>query len=109
MSLLEEATKFPLKAKTMAQAYESEPTIETVASLMKAMQSETAHLIRTRGIKHDAALKPLFREQDDKWRALARRCPDLRPDAYRVVSYVLHEGASTYVWGPLTNTETETS
>jgi hypothetical protein len=96
----------PLKAKTMAEIFQANPTPETLVKIACAMDAETSEIGKARGIKTDASFLALIKEQDNKWQAFARRCPEVNPLAFRLVMQKLHPATAAFAW-PNLKTETQ--
>ena len=88
----------PLRAKDMAAFFDADPTPETLVKIACAMDAETSEILKERGIKNDASFLSLLKEQDNKWKAFARRCPDVNPLAFRLVIKKLHPTTAAFAW-----------
>lgn len=88
----------PLRAKDMAAFFDADPTPEALVKIACAMDVETSEILKARGIQKDASFLALLKEQDNKWQAFARRCPDVNPLAFRLVMQKLHPTTAAFAW-----------
>lgn len=82
----------------MAAFFNADPTPETLVKIACAMDAETSEILKSRGIQKDASFLSLLKEQDNKWQAFARRCPDVNPMAFRLVMQKLHPTTAAFAW-----------
>jgi hypothetical protein len=79
-----------MKAKEMSARYiASEDKISTIVDLASACVMEVKTLSATRHANSPESLKAILREIDDKWRAFARLCPDVLPDAFKIAMHTI--------------------
>ncbi len=73
------------KAKEYAEQYKANPTIQTLAEIVKEMVLEIREIYEMRHGKSDGALKAIFNEQEEKWRAFVRLVddPNIAQDGFR--------------------------
>lgn len=88
----------PLRAKDMAAFYNANPTNTTMAEIVVELLEETSDMAKSRGIKTDSALFALFREQDNKWHACARRCPGVLPSLFQVATRKIFTELAEEFW-----------
>lgn len=73
-----------LRAKDMAEAFKKSPDAETAAKLASRMVIETSELAKRRKVSTNAGLISIWKELDERWRAFARRCPEIKADGFRI-------------------------
>jgi hypothetical protein len=78
-----------MKAEELAARYVCSPNIDTVINLATEVVLETKAIASKRNVQTDAAMTAILREQEDKWKAFARRCPSVRPGAFKLVLHTL--------------------
>jgi hypothetical protein len=78
-----------MKAAEMAAAYKANPTTKTIADLATEAVMATKTMAEARRIASDSALIAILKEQDDKWRAFARKCPDVNPNGFKIILHQL--------------------
>jgi hypothetical protein len=78
-----------MKAADMAARYKAEPTTQTLGTLAEEAVMATKTMAEQRKISTDSALASILREQDEKWRAFARRCPDVNPEGFKIILHKL--------------------
>lgn len=77
----------PLRAKVVAAYFNESPTIERLRDIAIAFHQEAAALMKSRNVKTENAMLSVLREQDLKWKAFARLCPDVKPTAFQAVTH----------------------
>jgi hypothetical protein len=77
-----------MKAKDMAETFKANPTLDTVRDLVTDCILETKTIAEARKIQSDQALRAIIQEVDDKWRALARLCPEIKPDGFKTALHL---------------------
>lgn len=73
-----------MKAKTMAGIFKANPSEETVWGLIKDEIRETKELSLVRKVSSDSGMTAILKEADDRWRAFAKLCPEVNPDAFKI-------------------------
>jgi hypothetical protein len=84
-----------MKAKEMEARFKANPVAQTCAGMCFEMIMETKALALKRGIQSNSALAAILREADDKWRAFARRCPEVNPGGFKAAVHKLLPSAVT--------------
>lgn len=79
----------PLRAKVIAAYFNESPTIERLREIAIAFHQEAAALMKLRNVKTEGSMLAVLREQDLKWKAFARICPDVKPGAFQAVTHEL--------------------
>ena len=79
-----------MKAKEYAAKYQADPSIENLRALTLEFIREGDALVKARNIKSDSQLLSILKEQNLKWQAFARLCPEISPTGYRDVTHKLH-------------------
>lgn len=73
------------KAKDYAKIINDNPTPETLAKVANDFIFECKELVTTRNAQTDSAAVAIFREQDQKWRAVCNRVEGLKPEGFRLL------------------------
>lgn len=74
-----------MKAKEMAALYKANPTDETLREILFQEITGTRKLALLRGVKTNDALRAILVETNDRWQAFARLCPEVNPNAFKIV------------------------
>lgn len=82
------------KAKDYAKQFQDSPTTDTLAIILTAFLHEASELANTRKISSDSAAIAIFREQDNKWRALSRMCPSIPENLFE--QYIKDDAPDIY-------------
>ena len=73
------------KATDYAEMLKKSNTDKTLSKVGSAFLAECAELIDLRNAKSDKAILAIFREQDNKWRALCRFVDGLNPNGFQLL------------------------
>lgn len=68
----------------MVARYQASPSADTLVRIVSDLVQETQTLIEQRQAKSNLALLAIFRELDDKYKAFARKCPDVNPNGFKI-------------------------
>ena len=79
----------PLKAKVVAAYFQKSPTAKRLREIAFAFHMEAAALMTSRNVKTERAMLSVFKEQDLKWKAFARVCPEVSPTGFQKVTHEL--------------------
>jgi hypothetical protein len=88
-----------MKAKEMADRYRAAPTTSTIKMLFHECVKEITTKSKARGAKSDSAVAAVVKEQDDKWKAFSRLCPEVNPGGFRrMLAILLPDTAKLMGW-----------
>jgi len=73
-----------MKAKALAQIYKESPSQKTLSKIILHMESEVTELINVRQIDSQEGMRQLNRQQEDKWQAFCRLCPEVNPGLWSI-------------------------
>lgn len=86
-----------MKAKDYAKLYQQNQSIETLSEIMTGFLREVAELIQVRNVKTNGGAVAILDEQENKWKAFCRYCPDVRPELFG--EFIRHDNPEAYrVW-----------
>ena len=72
-----------MKAKDLALRFKEEPTLEMAKKIAFDMVMETKELADMRGVKSNSGIAAVLKQQNEKWQALTRLCPELNPNGFK--------------------------
>ena len=76
-----------MKAKECADIYKANPCDNTLMEIVDSFIKEIKEIAEIRHVKYDIGFVSILSEQDRKWRAFTRLCPDIRPDGFRIMVF----------------------
>ena len=76
-----------MKAKDYAQRFKDDATDETLMEIAHDFFREVKEIAEMRHVQYDIGLISILDEQDRKWRAFTRMCPQIKPEAFRVLVF----------------------
>jgi len=76
-----------MKAKDYAQRFKDDPTDETLMEIAHDSFREVKEIGEMRHVQYDIGFLSILDEQDRKWRAFARMCPEINPLGFRTLVF----------------------
>jgi hypothetical protein len=74
-----------MKAKEYAKMFKENPSLETLKKIAQGYLDECKELLISRHAQTDSAAIAIFREQDQKWKALCYLVEGLKPEGFRIL------------------------
>ena len=88
-----------MNSKEYAVIYKNNPCDETLMTIAEAFFREIKEIAEKRHIQYDIGFVSILDEQDRKWRAFARLCPEIKQDGFRRLVFKQFPFLTAY-WKP---------
>ena len=76
-----------MKSKEYAKIYKDNPCDKTLMAILEAFFREVKEIAEMRHVQYDIGLLSVLDEQDRKWRAFTRLCPEIKPEGFRMMVF----------------------